>query len=306
MRRQRAPHSDIAALAAVQHGVIARRQLLELSVPATAIDHRVRAGQLLLLHRGVYAMGHAQLRPEGRWCAAVLACGADAVLSHRHAAALWDLGPAPPGSIHVTVPDRGGRRRRRGIVLHRPGGLLIDERTEERGVPVTTVARTLLDIAPTLRPRELELAIRRASRTHRYDGAEIHRLLERHPTHRGAARLHSLVTALRGRGTEDVRSRLEALALQVSDDHDLARPKVNTRVRGHRVDLWWPVHLVVVEADGFEWHATPTQFAEDRARDRDLALAGITVLRFTWWDVLERPDEVARTIATVLHQRGAR
>ena len=274
-------------------------------MPATTIDLRVRAGKLLLLHRGVYAFGHAQLRPEGRWCAAVLACGPTALLSHSHAAALWSLTSPPSGPVDVTVPGRSGRERRRGIVIHRPGGLLIDEGTEERGVPVTTVARTLLDIAPTLRPRELELAIRRASRARRFDGREIHRLLDRHGTHRGAAKLHSVVTALRGRGTEDLRNRLEALALQLSDDNKLPKPKVNIHVLGHRVDLWWPEHRVVVETDGFEWHATPTQFAEDRARDRAMALAGITVLRFTWADVGENPTAVAATIAAVLKQHGA-
>src|SRR4051812_25632030 len=151
--RPRSPDAAVAALAGRQHGVVARRQLAALGLRSAAIDRRVAAGRLHPIHRGVYAVGHTVLALRGRWMAAVLAAGPEAVLSHRAAAALWAIRPGT--WIEVTAPHAP---RRRGIVGHR-GTVAPDERTVRDGIPVTTVARTLLDLAAILEPRLLERAM---------------------------------------------------------------------------------------------------------------------------------------------------
>jgi hypothetical protein len=304
MDRQRALDRAVFATARRQHGVIARRQLVELGMPTTMIDVRLRAGRFVLLHRGVYALGHAQLRPEGRWCDAVLAVGPGAALSHRHAGALWGLVDPPAGPIHVSLPGHPGRARRRNVVVHRPD-LPLDEVTEHRGVSVTTVGRTLLDLAAVVRSRDLELAVRRAARARVFDRRDLESLAERHPRHRGRRAVASLLAAIEGRGTAETRSRMELRFLQMCDDFGLPRPVCNGFVLGERVDFHWRDAKVVVETDGFDFHALPSQFTADRARDRLLTLAGWTPVRFAWDDVRLEPSRVAAEVAALLSRSGA-
>src|SRR6266576_2531113 len=139
---------SLARLAAAQHGVVTRPQLVELGFSPRAITGRIARGGLVVLHRGVYGVGHGALRPEGRWLAAVLACGPDAVLSHRSAAALWDLRPTTRPTVDVTAPRT--RHRRPGIDLHLSRCLEPHHRTEHMRIPTTTVARTLVDLAAVL------------------------------------------------------------------------------------------------------------------------------------------------------------
>jgi hypothetical protein len=163
MRRQLAPASAIAPLATAQGGVVSRAQLLDLGLSSQSIDRRVQAQQLLLLYRGVYAVGHRTLNTEARRWAAVFACGGEAVLSHGTAAAAWGLRP-DAGPIHVTV-GRGGRARRPGIVVHRSGTLTPGQVTTRGGIPVTTPGRAVLDLAAAgLRDRPLEKLLDRRRR----------------------------------------------------------------------------------------------------------------------------------------------
>src|SRR3954469_2847135 len=141
----------IAALAARQYGLVTRAQLRALGLGETAIGKRAAAGRLHRVHRGVYAVGHRVLPVRGAWMAATLACGDGAVLSHTTAAALWEL-RATDGSVHVTVPSSGGRRRP-GLVIHRDPTIAADGITTRHGLPVTKVARTLLDLAAMLPAR---------------------------------------------------------------------------------------------------------------------------------------------------------
>jgi hypothetical protein len=306
MDRQLARDRVVSELAARQHGVVARPQLLDLGLSSDLIDLRLRAGRLVSLHRGVYAWGHAQLRPEGRWMAAVLAVGPGAVLSHGHAAANWDLRPGLGGGVHVTLPGRTGRARRRGIRIHRPELFDAADVDVHDGIPTTTVSRTLLDLAVTIRGRQLEQLVRRASQLRRFDLQELRAALERHPRHRGVPEMLRLIARMRGRGTEDLRSELEVHFLQLCDDHGLPHPIVNGHVAGVRVDFHWPSARLVVETDGFEWHATPSTFADDRRRDQRLTLAGYRVVRFTWDEVRGEPARVVRTLVALLSRPGAR
>lgn len=302
MPRQRTHDAVISALAAAQHGVVTRAQLLAHDVPATLVDDRVRTRQLVLLHRGVYALGHAQLTAEGWWMAAVGSYRPPAALSHGSAAALWGLsddGLRRP--IHVTVGGRAARRRR-GVQPHRRAVLVEDEVTVVRGIPVTTVARTILDVAATVRGRALEQVVRRAARRRLFDRRDQVQVLARHPRARGAAELGRLLVALEGRGTADVRSGLEVAFAQLCDDHGLPRPQINAIILGERVDFSWPGTTLVVETDGFEFHAMPTTFAADRRRDQKLTLAGYTVVRLTYDQVVGDPAGAAATVSALLSQ----
>jgi hypothetical protein len=231
----------IAALAAGQHGVVNRRQLLASGISSKKIAVRVRAKRLLPLYPGVYTAGHAELRREGNWLAAVWACGTTAVLSHWDAATHWGLTPSRGSQIHVTRPSTAGRAPdRTRIKLHRVGTLHAWERALTDGIPTTTVARTLLDLAPDLRPRAIEDTIAHANRLDLFDLVDVRRCLDEHPRQHGAPALRRLLDALAGTGAADLRSMLEVLLLQLSDDHQLPEPVANAQVEGFTVDFYWP------------------------------------------------------------------
>lgn len=291
----------MAAFATNNYGVASRAELRALGFGDRAIDYRVAQGRLRRWHLGVYAVGHAHLSREGRWRAAVLACGEGAVLSHWDAAALHDLLPARGVRIHVIRPSNAGRSPDKArIALHRVGtfqpweGRLID------GIPATTVARTLLDLAPKLRPRALEDLIAQAVRRRRFDLTAVHHSLQAHPRQPGAPRLRSVVDALSHREAADLRSPLEAQLLQLCDDHNLPTPRANTTIAGLLVDFHWPGTRLIVETDGYAYHSTPSSFERDRERDQRLTLAGYTVVRFTYNQVTRTPEAVAARLRRLL------
>jgi Protein of unknown function (DUF559) len=300
MTRQLDHDRLMAALAAARHGVLARRVLLEHGIPAGTIDDRVRQRRLVQLHRGVYAFGHAELRREGRWLAAVEAYGPSAALSHVNAATLWDLLEGAVLPVHVTLGKRSGVARRLGTVPHRVLDLRADEVVERDAIRVTTVARTILDLAATIRGRRLEQVVRRASRLRHFDLLEQRAVLQRHPRQRGAPELNRLLIALHRRGADDFRSQMEVAFAQLCDDYGLPRPVINGIVCGERVDFHWKGTMLIVETDGFAFHSTPTAFADDRRRDQKLMLAGYTVARFTWHQVNDDAGGTARTISALL------
>jgi Protein of unknown function (DUF559) len=301
MSRQLDHDRQIAALAAERYGVVSRRVLLEHGLSPATIDLRVRQRRLVLLHRGVYAVGHAQLRREGRWLAAVEAYGEDAALSHRTAALHWDIDDGPVVPVHVSVRRRSGIARRAGTEIHRVD-LRDDEVIVRDGIRTTTVARTLLDVAARVRGRRLEQMVRRASRGRRFDRGAVEAMIERHHRAPGAVELGRLLTALTGRGTGDARSGLETAFAALCDDHGLPRPRINAIILGERVDFSWPRSTLIVETDGFEFHSMPTTFAADRRRDQKLTLAGYTVVRLTYDQVVGDPAATARTVSALLAQ----
>jgi hypothetical protein len=302
MPRQRTHDRVISAAAARTHGVVSRAELLAAGVPRTLIDDRVRTRQLVVVHRGVYALGHAQLRPEGWWFAAVAAYGQHAALSHGSAAALWDIWDGPLFPAHVSLAGRTAARKRRRVRPHRAPDLVEDEMTAVHGIRATTVSRTILDLAATVRGRRLEQVVRRAARLRSFDLRDQRTVLARHPRARGAPELGRLLVALDGRGTDDFRSRMEIAFAQLCDDYGLPRPVVNGLLLGERVDFSWPGTTLVVETDGFAFHAMPTTFAEDRRRDQKLTLAGYTVVRLTWDQVIADARATAATVSALLSQ----
>jgi very-short-patch-repair endonuclease len=288
----------VAQLAARQHGLVTYEQLLRTGLGRGAIAWRVREGWLHRIHRGVYAVGHAVLTPEGRWLAAVLACGDGAVLSHRSAAALWGLRPSSARTVEVTV-QRGGGRRRAGIAVHRPAAPV--ESAVERRIPVTSPARTLLDLAGVVDFASLRRAVERAEELRLFDLRAIEEVLAAHPGRRGRRALMAAVE--HARDVTLTRSELERLFLELCEAHGLPRPLVNVQVEGLEVDFHWPHARLVVEADSRRHHGTAAAFERDRRRDERLVAAGWTVLRVTHRRLVSDAAGVADTLRALLAGR---
>jgi very-short-patch-repair endonuclease len=274
--------------------VVSRAQLLQIGLSPRAIQRRLERGALHLLYLGVYAVGHRLVSKRGRWMAAVLAAGPPAVLSHRSAAALWDLGADPARWVEVTAP---GGCRRPGIKGH-IRILAPDEVTSRDAIPVTTAARTLLDLASVLDEHQLERAVERAEALRLADHTPLDALVTRNFGRPGTPALRG---ALR-RGIEPAltRSELEARFLTFLDAHRLPRPDVNELVEGFEVDCVWPAAKLIVELDSRTWHATAAAFERDRERDRALQVKGWRVIRITWRQLRDDSDAIARDLRDVM------
>jgi Protein of unknown function (DUF559) len=282
--------------------VVSRGQLLALGLTRGALEHWLSVGRLQLLYRGVYAVGHRSLRVEGRRLAAVLACGPAAVLSHRTAAAHWGLLRTDQTRIDVTAPR--GRHGAPGIRLHRSRSLDAQDTTSHEGIPITTVHRTLLDLAAQARGGELERALAQAERLQRYDHRAIADVIARSNGHRGT---EVLAQATRHE-PKWTRNEWEADFLQLLRDAGLPEPLTNEAFdapeHGHcEPDYHWPSQRVIVEIDGWETHRTRRAFRADRAKDAALTASGYRVLRFTK-DV--EPQLVVRRLRALLPTAGTR
>jgi very-short-patch-repair endonuclease len=290
------PSADrrLAAVAARQYGVLGRSQVLGAGVGPTGIEERLRTRRLRALHRGVYALGHRELKREGHWLAAVLSCGPGAVLSHVDAAALWNIRPSASALVHVTVPSRAGRQRRRGVRVHRSGRLGADQVTVHHGIPVTTLARTLLDLADVAGRETLKRAIDEAEYQRLLDMTALIAVVEGNPGRRGA----KLLRAAQG-PAEMTKSQLERRFLALVDRHGLPRPQVNSRIEGYEVDFAWPAAKLIVETDGFAAHGTRRAFENDRLRDRRLGRAGYRTVRLTPRS-MAYPAEIAADVEAFL------
>jgi len=300
------PDATLARLAAAQHGVVARRQLLAAGVVSSTIGRRVDSGHLIALHRGVYAVGHARLTRDGHRMAAVLAVGPGAVLSHRDAAALHGL--RPPGDhvrTHVTTLRHAAGTA--AIQVHRT--TVLDPRRDVvavDGIPATSVARTLVDLAGVVKPELLEKALEQAERQRVLDvravADVVARTRGRHG--RGHAAIREALARHAATGTQLTRSWLERAFLRLTDAHGLPRPRMNAWIGDMEVDATWPQQRVAVELDGWGEHATRAAFARDRERGNALQVRGWVVLRFTHGQVTREPAVVARIVADAL-RRGA-
>ncbi len=285
-----------------QYGVVSLAQLVALGASARTVRGWVASGRLQRIHREVFVVGHRSLRREGHWMAAVLACGPGAVLSHRSAAAHWDLRSSAATRLDVTAPLRAGRARV-GIRVHCGARLAADEVTAHLGIPCTTVARTLLDLAVVLDQRPLERACERAERLELFDLWALTGLLARHRGRRGSARLR-MVLAEWDADLARTRSELEVVFLRQIIRTGIERPIVNGRIElpgmTPEVDFHWPDRRLVIETDGDAFHRTPRARSADAERDRALTDAGWRVHRFTYWDVVDKPDRTLTTVRILL------
>jgi predicted transcriptional regulator of viral defense system len=288
------PDVAVALMAAEQHGVISASQLRTAGLSRTAVAVRVRNARLHRIHRGVYAVGHDALTLHGRFMAAVLACGPAAVLSHRAAAALWGFLPWDEARYpEVTVPGSAPRQHA-GLCAHRTRSLDPRDITRRGGIPVTTPARALLDVADDLTPRGLRRAAREAQAMHWTNVRQIADVLTRANGRRGARRLAALVAD----GPSPTRSELEDVVLDLILGAGLQRPAVNERLGRVYPDLRWPDQRLTVECDGAAWHDGRLAREDDAERQAHLEAAGERVLRVTWQQAVTRPQEtLARIVA---------
>ena len=302
MRRFFSIDLELAAIADEEWGIVTRERLLALGLSASAIDRMIRSGRLRVLHRGVYAVGHTQLRPQGHRLAAVLACGRGAVLSHAAAAAHRGLRPSAATAYDVIVPT-GNHRRRPGIRIHRHATLLATEATVYERVPVTTVARTALDLAATFPRRTIERVLDQAEVLGVFDLAALDDVVAAHRGRPGAPLLAAVIAEY-GAGEGITRSELEDAFLSLCDAHGIPRPRVNSIVAGLEVDFFWPRRRLVVEVDGWAFHRGRRAFERDRERDAVLASAGLHVLRFTHRQLIHDAALVAAATARSAQPRS--
>ena len=282
----RALDRAITELAERQHGKVARRQLVALGLGEKAIDHRVQAGDLRLDHRGVYSLGHHPRSRESGWMAAVLYGGERASLSHWSAANLWPMRSGGGPRTHVTLPRR--LRNTARITFHQ-ADLPADEVAVENGIPVTTPARTLIDLAPRLPSPTLARMLDAAPSR----GAPLAALLERYPRKPGTAKLRALV----GTAIPMTRSDFETAVLERIRALGLPRPEVNAVVDGYECDLVWRAEGVIAELDSYVTHGSRLAFERDRERDRKLALAEWKVVRITDEQREEGLSDLSRLLA---------
>jgi very-short-patch-repair endonuclease len=281
----------LVELARRQWGVVTREQLMQSGLRTRGISDWVRSGRLVRLHRGIYAYGHDRLRVEGRWLAAVLACGPGAVLSHGSGAGLWEIRQSNSAFVDVTVPSRAGRIRRKGIRVHRSGRLTSEEVTMRSGIPVTTVARTLLDLADVLDGQALRRAVTEAEYRGRFDLTSLNAVVEANPGRRGRRVLEAA-----GARRHRTRSPLEDRFLRFMERYGVEDPRTNAWIEGHEVDFVWTRAGLVVELDGVAAHTTRAALNADRLRDRRLWRAGLRTIRLTS-EALEDPEAVLADLA---------
>ncbi|MDQ3587335.1 MAG: DUF559 domain-containing protein [Actinomycetota bacterium] len=269
--------AGLLALAGRQHRVVARVQLRQLGLSGDQIDWRIKRGWLQPMHRGVYQVGPGAPTREGHWMAAVLAIGEGAALSHRSATELWGLIAGCSSPVHVIAPTTNGRTSRARLVVHRfkePAKM-----TYRRRIPVTTPLRTLRDLEPTTDRLTFDRAVAEAQRLRLCTKEELDALFPIHtPT----------------------QNEFEQRFLKLCAHHGIPRPRCQAELGPYHPDFLWPAQSLIVETDGYASHGTRTAFEDDRARDVELKIKGYTLLRFTWLQLTERPEWVARTVLEAL------
>jgi very-short-patch-repair endonuclease len=288
----------IMALAARQHGVVARAQLLAAGVTNEVVEARVRRAWLHRVHRGVYRVGPL-VAQNARVMAAVLVCGEGTVVSGRSAAELWRMirRSKEESPVEVIVAGRHPLPRP-GVVIRQAHSLRAEEVTVLDGIPIATPARTLYDLASLAHQRELESALAEALLQRLVGRADVLALLDRHASRPGASRLRALVTADKVIGA--TRSEAEERFLALIRKAQLHDPATNVELGGYQVDFLWRRERLVVEVDGQAYHSSRRRFESDRRRDADLVAAGMRVMRVTWSQIVSEPEALVARVAQAL------
>jgi very-short-patch-repair endonuclease len=264
---------EMARIGGAAQGVVTRVELLRAGVTAAEIEQRLRTGALIREYPGVYRVGHRAPSVEARYMAAVRACGEGALLSGRAAGYLFGAlkGLAPPPE--VTAPTE---RRIKGIRTRRSRNLDPRDATTFRAIPVTTLPRTLVDLASV-----------------------VEAVLRRRPNSPGAAKLRAVLSG----DTPVILSRLERRFLGLLREDGLARPQTNRPAGGRYVDCRWPDHRLTVELDGYRYHHSRHAWEQDRRRERQARARGDEFRRYTWGDVFESPEQTLAELRTLLRPR---
>ena len=284
-------HESVWALVRAQFGVISHSQLVALGYSGDAIRHRLQTGRLHRLFRGVYAVGRRQVTKKGMWMAAVLACGEGTVLSHESAAELCEIWTADVGLIHVTTSGRGGSHE--GIVVHRTK-LGPEDVGTYAGIPVTSPARTLTDLAARYGRTKIERAINDADKTDLVTIAELHQAVEAMPAGtRGRRAISRILDPATFTLTD---TELEQRFVPIARAAGLSKPTTQHHINGHRADFYFDDLGLIVEADGGAFHRTPTQQRTDRRHEHAHAIAGTVMLRFTHHQIARESSYVRRVL----------
>jgi very-short-patch-repair endonuclease len=298
------PDRRIALIAQTQRGTVSRHQLAAAGIGGDAIDRLAGRGVLIRVHRGVYAVGHLAPIPLTRETEALLAARPGSLLSHHTAAKLRRLQAESIGDGLVHVLVRGNRTAQiEGARVHRtrlldPQDIRIHER-----LPVTSPARTLLDLAEFVTQRELERALDEALVSRLVRRGQISELLTRARGRPGRAFLRALLA--RQTGPTRTRSEAEERFLAVIRSAQLPEPEVNVRIQGYEVDFLWRAQRLVVEIDGFKFHSSRVGFERDRGKDARLQAAGLMTMRVTWIQIEEESSAVIARLAQTLASRGS-
>ncbi len=270
-----------ARIATAQHGRVAWRQLVAAGIHRHTIQRWLADGRLRAVHHGIYAVGHAAPSVDADYMAAVLACGEGALLSHRAAAYRLRLIRGAPPRPEVTVPT-SAQRRRPGIVIHRVRTFPVLDAAVLDDIPITTVPRTLLDLAPTTTRADLTRMGHEAWIAHDVTPDQVDACIARNPAKKGAARLRQAL------GSDVTLSALEDGFVDLLSRHGLPLPRTNIDRHGDKVDCHWPAHDLTVELLSYRFHATRRAFEQDVARRRRSHH-----LAFTYGDVFERGARTA-------------
>jgi very-short-patch-repair endonuclease len=284
----------IAAIARLQRGRVARRQLRAAGLSYDAISRRVARGFLHPIHSSVFALGHAGPIELGEETAALLAVREGALLADRSAARLWGMSVPDDGTIHVVLSGNRGPAPS-GVTVHRSRVLSVRDRRIRKGLPVISPARALLDLAVHLATRRLELALDHSLVAHIVRLDDVAELLTRARGHPGAAILRALLD--KHRHTTLTRSEAEEMFLALIRRAGLPEPEVNVKIANFEVDFVWPDQRLAVEIDSFEFHSTPWRFERDYRKDSVLRAAELDVLRFTYWQIETDPLVVVAGVA---------
>jgi hypothetical protein len=279
--------------------VVSTRQLLALGYSRSRLKRAVAQGRLHRLHYTVYAVGHCDLDWNSRCLAAVLACAPGAAASHASAGWLWGLLRYEPGTIDVTASTR--RRKKPTIRVHYAPLAELD-RGEREGIPVTSLARTLLDLAAELPSDRLDRVLERAEELRIFDLGAVEELMARVTHHPGAGRLRRAIAAYRP-SPDFTRSSLERRFLALVKAAGLPPPSMGFNYAGFELDAYWPDERFAVELDAYETHGTRVAFERDHARDEELKLAGIEVHRITGPRLEQEPKRTIERVRTLLTRR---
>jgi hypothetical protein len=284
---------ELARIAGAAHGVVTHAELLGVGVTVAEIKQRLRSGALIREHRAVYRVGHRAPSLEARYLAAVRACGEHAILSGCAAAHLLGLLRGSPPPPEVTAPTE---RRVRGVRTRRSRRIDPRDAMAWRGIPVTTVPRTLVDLARVLAPDDLARACHEAGVRHRTTPADVEAVLARWPSARGAGKLRAV---LRGDVHVTV-SKLEARFLSLLREAGLPLPRTNRPAGSKYVDCRWPERRLTVELDSYRYHSTRHAWEQDRRREREAYARGDEFRRYTWGDVFEHPRQMLAELRVLL------
>jgi very-short-patch-repair endonuclease len=299
MRDQNAlPEGAMGAIATGQHGNVTHQQLLAAGLSRSAIGRRVAKGLLIPQHRGVYRVGHEAPSVEARYMAAVLAAGEGARLNGRAAGHLMKLLRGSPPDPEVLAPTK---RRIKGVTVRTEARIHSRDTTVWHGIPTTTVARTLVDLAGVLPEYELGRAWHQARVLYRTGPDDVEAVLKRKPNSKGAKELRAIM-----RGKLISLSRLERAFIKLCNEHNLALPRTNTSIGGRFVDCHWPEHKLTVELDSYRYHASRHSWEQDRKRERQARARGDDFRRYTSDDVFEDPGPLLSELSPIVGSRRRR